>query len=137
MIMHAEHVEEEETTTRAGHGYPWGTWVGMMALLSALLILGGCAMAPGGHIDEDKIGESLDERVALEPITPQLVAAMAPVQESLSRPVSEALRSALESYEYRLGPGDVLSIIVYDHPELTIPAGAERAASETGNPRTR
>ncbi|APE32617.1 polysaccharide export protein Wza [Halomonas aestuarii] len=105
----------------------------MMALLSALLILGGCAMAPGGHIDEDKIGESLDERVALEPITPQLVAAMAPVQESLSRPVSKALRSALESYEYRLGPGDVLSIIVYDHPELTIPAGAERAASETGN----
>ncbi|WP_280546021.1 polysaccharide export protein [Halomonas sp. 11-S5] len=114
-------------------GHPRWARARLVVLLTAMLLLGGCAMAPGGHIDEDTVGESLDGRVDLEPITPQLVAAMAPVQESFSRPVSSELKGQLEEYEYRLGPGDVLSIIVYDHPELTIPAGAERAAAETGN----
>ncbi|PRY67370.1 polysaccharide export protein [Halomonas ventosae] len=131
MIMHSVEVEDE-ATRRAGNRPAWRTG-SLLALLAALLLLGGCAMAPGGHMDEDRIGESLDERVDLEPITPQLVAAMAPVREPQSRPVSTELRRAVESYEYRLGPGDVLSIIVYDHPELTIPAGSEREAAETGN----
>lgn len=132
MIMQAVHADDQ-VSTGAGHRFPWRLRARLLVTLAVLLLLGGCAIAPGGHIDEDEIGESLDARVDLEPITPQLVAAMAPVRESLSRPASSELRRAIDSYEYRLGPGDVLSIIVYDHPELTIPAGAEREAAETGN----
>lgn len=36
------------------------------------------------------------------------------------------------AWRYHVGPGDVLDIIVYDHPELTTPAGTNRTPLESG-----
>ncbi|MDR5899540.1 polysaccharide export protein [Halomonas vilamensis] len=103
-----------------------------LMLIMLLGVLSGCAMAPGGHIDGDKLEQSLDGRVNVQPITPNLVDAMH-VGEAPSQPTPQVMDLEVQGYEYRVGPGDILSVIVYDHPELTIPAGAERSAAETGN----
>lgn len=35
-------------------------------------------------------------------------------------------------WDYKIGIGDILAVIVFDHPELTLPVGAERPAAESG-----
>lgn len=104
-----------------------------MAAGLAMVGLVGCAFAPGGHMDYPATEEvDLSTMVDIEPITPALLQRIAQERPTAqARP--EALLRQLDDYDYRVGPGDILSIIVYDHPELTIPAGAERSASEAGN----
>lgn len=102
-------------------------------LLCAALGLGGCAFAPGGHINYETDTAPIDDLVNIEPITPGLVAAYRDALSKSGSAMPDELRTALDDYEYRIGSGDILSVIVYDHPELTIPAGAERSAAEVGN----
>lgn len=101
------------------------------ALLGALA-LSGCSLAPGGHMDYNTQAAPIDELVDVQPITPGLIASM-PRAGSSATPMTNELRQAIDAWQYRIGRGDVLSIIVYDHPELTIPAGSERGAAEAGN----
>lgn len=106
-------------------------------LAVALLPLGlltGCALAPGGHIDyEPQETVSLDEQVDIVSITPRLVANYRQQMGAVTaKSMSPGLEKEIQDYQYHVGPGDVLNIVVYDHPELTIPAGGERSAEEAG-----
>lgn len=109
--------------------------MGRLFLLFGLVAIEGCALAPGGHIDYQTDAAPIDDLVDIEPITFGLVRSQG--QEGIEvddmERAGNALREGVTDYEYYIGKGDVLTIIVYGHPELTIPAGGERSAAESGN----
>lgn len=101
--------------------------------MASLGLLAGCSLAPGSHMPYHSEAAPIDDLVDIEPITPGLISTLQSMQASQPASPSAADRAARDGYDYRIGKGDVLSVIVYDHPELTIPAGSERSATESGN----
>ncbi|WFF43013.1 polysaccharide export protein Wza [Salinicola endophyticus] len=121
-----------------------GVGRGLAGLAALLLVTGlsGCAFAPGGHIGYETDSAPIDDLVDVEPITLGLVRTQQASAGSAGKPDPTALSRAVEGagegasaspYQYRVGVGDVLSVTVYDHPELTIPAGGERPSTESGS----
>ncbi|MCC5881602.1 MAG: polysaccharide biosynthesis/export family protein [Halomonas sp.] len=103
-----------------------------LVILVGAALIAGCSLAPGAHMDYSAEAPPIDDLVEIQAITPALISNFRQV-EPRARSMSPDLRAELDNWEYIVGPGDVLSVIVYDHPELTIPAGAERSAEDAGN----
>ena len=104
------------------------TW-GRAWILLAAALLGACAAAPGMKMTEPaEIPEGTVVRV--QPITLDLLNRLEARHESEIRQVAEEFATRPQSYI--IGEGDVLQIIVWDHPELTIPAGQFRDAETSG-----
>lgn len=113
--------------------FRWGMpLIGIVMAVS----LSACALAPGGRIDYETDADPLADNVTIKPITIDLVKTMRDIPRPEATSLAEASNQMPDvpaDYDYRIGRGDVLNIIVYDHPELTIPAGSERSAEESGN----
>ena len=115
---------------------PFGKFLAVGLLAS----LAGCTVVPGSHIstspgwflDEDESAEEaepLPDVVQVHTITTNVLKAE-PQAKAKPAPV---LLDEPQDYDYVVGLGDVLQITVWDHPELTIPAGSMRSPSESGN----
>lgn len=105
----------------------------------AALLLSGCTILPGLNVNP---ASDADQRQASLPytllqITPSVIAeleeraaerARLPLEGGL-QPV-EQVRS--QGYDYRVGPGDVLNVVVWEHPELTNPGNELRDTQSAG-----
>ncbi|RUO37311.1 polysaccharide export protein Wza [Aliidiomarina shirensis] len=107
----------------------------ILALATSVIMLSGCVFAPGSHMGgqmmPDSANESLEDQVVLHSINPELIARLRAPRQAPE--ANAALDRERANYDYRVGRGDVLTITVWNHPELTIPAGSQRSAAEAGN----
>ncbi|HXG28749.1 MAG TPA: polysaccharide biosynthesis/export family protein, partial [Nevskiales bacterium] len=76
-----------------------------------------------GDASAGRLSENGDYRVTLQDITPALVRGMRSGARLDEAPVPRAPGEGTGPSEYRIGPGDVISVIVWNHPELTSPMG--------------
>ncbi|KGJ94220.1 polysaccharide export protein [Thalassotalea sp. ND16A] len=105
-----------------------------IALLTTFLTA--CTIVPGGHVDNVELKDNeeafdISPQVNAKFITPKVLAELKQAEPKAS--LNKKLDSQVADYNYIIGKGDVLSITVWDHPELTIPAGEFRSAGESGN----
>ncbi len=100
------------------------------ALLS--VALSGCILAPGQHMTTRgffRDGSEENSRYRLVPITGKEIAMEA------GAATAPAIPQELLDYQaapYRIGVGDSLYITVWDHPELTSPAGPQQESAANG-----
>ena len=101
-------------------------------ILGFALLANGCVWSPGQNMSEKGLvrGTPTDNsQIQLVTITPQLLA------ENKSPVLNATVPQDLLSYQpgpYRVGPGDSLYITVWDHPELTSPAGTQQQTAANG-----
>ena len=126
-------------------------------IAGVVITLSGCALVPGTSgwdmrkessvalpvAGQDKaLAEQVPANVTVTPITADLIIAQVRDLESSFRSTGAGGRTAarqstvpdfgLMHQDYELGPGDIINVIVWDHPEITIPAGSYRSAEQSG-----
>lgn len=103
-----------------------------LPILVNVALVSGCVLAPGQRMSSDGVvrGTPKDSsQIELVDITPQLLASNQPAA------MNPAVPQALLDYKpepYRIGPGDQLYITIWDHPELTSPAGVQQQTAANG-----
>ena len=113
-------------------------WI-LNLLLVVSLVLSGCFAAPGMVLNEsadeegaiDTLADFQGAKVHLQSINAKTLAS----QSSASLASGGSVSPELLSYSpeaYKLGPFDIIQVVIWEHPELTSPLGSYRSDIATG-----
>ena len=117
--------------------------------LLACILVSACAYAPGMYVGPTAATQSTGNSWSITQARSNAATADEPPPGSLIPINAELIRqhrasravdipSAVKQLfdvpmAYRIGPGDVLNIVVWDHPELAIPPAASNVSSDAGS----
>ncbi|MDQ7003168.1 MAG: polysaccharide biosynthesis/export family protein, partial [Ghiorsea sp.] len=111
-----------------------------LLLLVAAVSISGCVLSPGMNMQSSQfevadVGkDDFREGVLIQPINSSLIRKkLSSYQESIQTQLPAILESDMRDYQYKIKPQDVLQVTVWDHPELTTPAGIAVTSANTGN----
>lgn len=111
-------------------------WRGLIAAAVSSIVLSACSLSPGMHMGSpEDVSRALQEDGAppgaLKTITPELIREY--TQDTGANAVRQVQHLFGKAEPYRVGPGDILNIVVWNHPELALtPAGSASTAIVTG-----
>jgi len=100
----------------------------------SLCLFSACSFTPGGFLDTTNLQENKDAEPVATTVQVQPINAGYFSRTSLQAtpaatcPLTCLTPKTRAQYEYRIGPGDLLQVIVWDHPELTSPGGGTGSA---------
>ncbi len=100
----------------------FGTLSRAIAAIALVSSLGACALSPGMTFNAKHLVDPLDPNsvAQIKEITPSLVLDDNRARQALLD--NDGISRLVDKAEpYRIGPGDILSIVVWDHPELVLP----------------
>jgi polysaccharide export outer membrane protein len=124
-----------------------------VVIAAAAAAIGGCTLIPGttGSAMREQSSvplpvtegeQAVPANVKVQPITAQLILDQHQAAESRFRRGNAGGQTAtragakklpgVDYQDYKLGAGDIINVIVWDHPEITIPAGSYRSAEQSG-----
>lgn len=91
-----------------------------LGMLCATALLCACAASPGMHFDANASVNAVgpDAVPDITPITLELVREM----HAKAKPTNAGIEELYATpHPYQIGPGDIISVVVWDHPELVFP----------------
>lgn len=108
-------------------------FVKLMMAVGTVLILSSCDVAisnfPADEGSGAKISDPVAGNITVIPLTAANVKSLGIAE---NRSGGRTSLKASGPWNYHVGTGDLLDIVVWDHPELTMPAGANRTPIESG-----
>ena len=136
--MNSQQISGATAPNKNSHAVP-GTRVALSLAIAAML--SACSLAPGQHMIEpaalpvtsaDNGDVTSDIQIPIKQIDLTLIRQIRADQKNMDKTTSQ-LGLFAKATGYKLGPGDVLQITVWDHPELAAAVGQPAQNTKTSD----